>query len=92
MAERAELYAHVPPPGRTIPIKVALFPTYDTILGEEEIAEALMRLGLHCARGPSGMKAKHLRMWHCTAKWEEKPKPGNWEKVAAIIQADFRGG
>ena len=31
--ERAELYAHVPPPGRPIPIKVSLFPVDITIPG-----------------------------------------------------------
>ena len=49
----------------------------DNILGEEEFAEALMRLRLHHARGPSGMKAKHLRMWLCAATREEYPDLGN---------------
>ena len=61
----------------------------DTIPGEEEISEAVTRIWLHCAGGPSGMNAKLLRMWHCTVKQEENPDPGNWEKVIAIIQVDF---
>ena len=33
MAERAELYAHVLPPGRSIPVEVAPFPVYYNIPG-----------------------------------------------------------
>ena len=73
------------PPGIPIPIKVYPFPVDDTILGEEEISEAVTRLRLHRAGGPSGMRAEHLRMWHHPAKQEEDPDLGNWEKVVAII-------
>ena len=37
------------------------------------------------------MKAEHLRMWHRSAKREEYPDPGNWDKVFALIQTAFRG-
>ena len=36
------------------------------------------------------MRAEHLWMWICAATREEDPKPGNWEKVVAIIQVAFR--
>ena len=62
-AERAELYVHVPPPGRPIPIEVSPLPVDDNILGEEEISKAVLRIRLHCAGGQSGMRAKYLRMW-----------------------------
>ena len=62
-----------------------------TILWDEEISEAVMRLWLHRASGPSEIKAEHLRMWHRAAMREEKTNPGNWEKVSAIIQAAFGG-
>ena len=68
--EHAELYAHVQSPGRPIPIKVGPFPMDDNILGEEDISEAVTRLWLHRAVGPSVLRAEHLRMWHCTAKRE----------------------
>ena len=42
--EHAELHAHVPPPGRPIPIEVSPFPVDDDILGGEDIAETLLRL------------------------------------------------
>ena len=66
--ERAELYAHVSPPGIHIPTKVAPFPMDDNIPGKEDIVEAVMRLQLHCVRGLSGMRAEHLRLWLCAAK------------------------
>ena len=36
------------------------------------------------------MRAEHLRMWHCAEKREYNPDPGNWGKVDAIIQEQFR--
>ena len=64
----------------------------DTIPGEEDIAKVVTWIRLHHAGGTSGMKAKHLRMWHRAAKREENPDPGNWENVVVIIQEAFRGG
>ena len=58
----------------------------------QDIAKEVLQLQLHCAGGPSGMRAENLKMWLCAATWEEDPNPGNWEKVLSIIQADFRGG
>ena len=64
----------------------------DNIPGEEEIAEAVLQMKLHRSRGPSRMRAEHLRMWICAEIREEDPNLGNWEKVVSIIQATFRGG
>ena len=71
---------------------MAPFQVYENTPGEEEIAKAVLRLQLHRARGPSGMRAKHIRLWLCAATREEDPDPRNWEKVVAIIHAAFRGG
>ena len=90
--KRAELYAHVPLTGITIPIEMAPSPVDDNIQGEEENSEAVLQLRMHHVRGPSGMRVYHLRMWLCAATREEYPDLGNWEKVVAIIQAAFRGG
>ena len=90
-SERAVIYLHVPLMGRPIPIKVALFPMDYTILGWEDVAEAVTRIWLYRAGGPSGMKAKQPRMWNRAAKREENPKPCNWGSVVAIIQAASRG-
>ena len=76
-AEHVELYSHVPPPGRPISIKVAPFPLDDTILEEDYFVEAVTWLRLHRAKGPSVIRAKNLRMWHCTTKREDNPEPGN---------------
>ena len=91
MVERAELYAHIPPTGRPIPIKAAPFLVDNNILGEEEITEAAIRLRMHRTGDPSGMRDEHLRLWLCAVKREEHPDPWNWEKVIAIIHAAFRG-
>ena len=92
MAERAELYAHVPPTGRPITIEVAHFTVDDNILGEEEIAEAMLQLRLHQDGGLSGMRSGQLRRCLCVEKREEHSDPGNWDKVAAMIKVAFRGG
>ena len=89
--ERAEIYAHVPPPGRPIIIELSHLPVDDNILGEENIAEAVIKLQLHCDDAPSVMKEEHLRIWHRTENLEGDPDPGNWEKVVAIVQVVFRG-
>ena len=78
--ECAELYAYIPPP------------VDDNIPGDEEITKAVLRLRLHHAGSPSGMRAEHLRMWLRAATREEDPNPGKWEKVFAIIQESLRGG
>ena len=61
--ECAELYAHVLPPGQPITIEVSPLPLDDNIPGEEDIVKAVLRLRLHHIEGPSGMRAKYLRMW-----------------------------
>ena len=91
-AERVKLNVHIPLLGRSIPIKVDPFPVDDNILGGKDIAKAVMWIQMHCAVGPSGMKAKHLRMWHHAVKWKEKNDPGLCEKFIVIIHAAFRGG
>ena len=76
IAERADLYAHIPPPGRPITIEVAPLPVDDNILGEGEISEAVMQLRLHRNGGMSGMRAEHLSMWLCAVMREERLNPG----------------
>ena len=71
---------------------VSPFPVDDNIPVEEGISKAVMRIRMHRAGVPSGMRAKHLKLWIFVAKQEEHPDPGNWEKFVAIIQVDFRGG
>ena len=38
------------------------------------------------------MRDEHLRIWIGVATQEERPDPGNWEKVVTTIHAAFRGG
>ena len=91
-AERAEIYVHVPPPGRPIQIYAAPFPVDDNIPGEKEIAKAVLRMQLHRSGGLSSMRPEHLKMWLLLAIQEEDSSTGNWEKVFVIIQATWRGG
>ena len=44
MAERVELYSHVPPPGDNIPVTVTPSEIYDLVPTEDEIAEAVKKL------------------------------------------------
>ena len=64
----------------------------DTILREDDIAEAVMRLWLYRAGGPTGMKAEHLQICHRAAYREEDFDLGNGEKLFALIQVSFMGG
>ena len=90
--ERVDLYAHILPPGRPIIIEVDPFSMGDTILGWGEIYEMVVCIWMHRASGTSGLKVEHLHTCHHVATWEKDPDSGKWEKVAALIQAAFRGG
>ena len=50
--EKVELYRHIPPSVRTIPVEVAHIPVEDSITGEAEIAESFKRLFLNRLGGP----------------------------------------
>ena len=43
-----EIYPHIPPSGRSIPVEVTPFPIENSIMGETEISEAVNRLHLNC--------------------------------------------
>ena len=57
---------------------------YDNIPGEEYISKAVMRLWMHCNRGPSGMKAEYLRMWDW---WRSERKILTWGTVRRLLQS-----
>ena len=59
--DQVELYSYVSPPGANIPISVEQFLVDDLVLMEEEIEWAVKRLQNHRSRGPSGMRAEHLK-------------------------------
>ena len=60
-AERVELYRYVPPPGGNIPISMEPSPVGDLVPTEDKIEWAVKRLRNHRSRGPSGMRAEHLK-------------------------------
>ena len=63
MAERVELYRHVPPMGQPIPMGLQLFLIYYSILEDKDIAWAVHRLCLNRSGGPLGIRSEHLRQW-----------------------------
>ena len=91
-AERVEIYHHVPPPGRSIPMEVTPFPAEDSITGYADISETVKHLRLNRLGGPSGIQAEHLCQWLREATREEDPNIANWDKVSAIVHAEFGGG
>ena len=76
--ERADLYAHVPPPGQPIPVEVVLLTVYYNIPRGGVISEVVLRMQLHHTRGPSVMRSEHLSMWLCAATREGYPSLVNW--------------
>ena len=74
------MHSYVPPPGKNIPISVQPFLVDDSVPTEDEIEWAVTRLCNHRSRGPSGMRADHLKRWLATGRNPEKEKA---EKEAA---------
>ena len=68
LVKRVELYSYIPPPGTNITISVEPFPVDDLVPMEDKIECAVKRLRNHRSGGPSGMRAKHLKMWLAAAK------------------------
>ena len=60
-AERVALYSYVPPPGENIPISIRPFLVDESVPEEDEIEWAVKRLCNNRSRGPSGMRAEHLK-------------------------------
>ena len=67
-AEKVDLYSYVLPPGANITISVVPSPVYDLVNTEEEIKWAVKGLQNHCSKGPSSIRAKHLKGWLAAAK------------------------
>ena len=69
-AERVDLYSYIPPPGENIPISVEPFPVEDSVPTEYEIKWAVKRLRNQRSRGPSGIRAEHIK--GCLAETRNK--------------------
>ena len=67
-AERVDLYSYVPSPGENIPVTVRPVHVDDPVPTEENIEEAVKNLRRNRSRGPSGMRAKHLKGWLAASK------------------------
>ena len=60
-AKRVELYSYVPPRRENIPVTAIPSDVVDLVPKVDEIAEAVKKLRRNRSRGPSGMRAEHLK-------------------------------
>ena len=84
-----ELYRYILNLGENIPISVELLPVDSSLPMEEKIEEAVKRLRNHRSGGPSGMRAKHLKMWLAAAKKAAKEATSAGEETT---EGNNRGG
>ena len=85
-AERVELYSYVPPPGTNIPISVQPLPVDDLVPMEDNIEWVVTQLRNHRSKGPSGMRAEHLKRWLATARKDEKEKEKSEKEEATTTE------
>ena len=71
-ADKVALYSRAPPPGDSIPVEIETFEVEDKVPDEGEIEWAVKRLCNHHSRGPSRMRAEHLKGWLAAARRREK--------------------
>ena len=107
-AERVDLYSYVPSPGENIPVTVRPVPVDDLVPTKEDIQEAVHNLHRNRSRGPSGMRAEHLKGWLAASKREKRdaaekgegktdgeeggPAEPHWENLMELIQTAFWEG
>ena len=87
MAEREEIYRHVPPLGEMIPVGDLPFSVDDDTPDNEDIAWEVHRLCLNRSGGTSGMRAEHLRYWLISVTQDDSPDATNWLTVVAIVRS-----
>ena len=98
MPERVALCQRVPPPpppgggGENILVMVKPFVVKYLVPEEEEIDWVIKYLCSNLSKGPSGMRAEHLRIWLAEAIETETPDAINFLKLLNLIQREFRGG
>lgn len=90
----ATLYtAEVPsPPGDDVPYDGPTFAIDDSVPSEAEIEDAIPRIKLGKASGPSGMKAEDFHEWLADARRKENPDTTRWLALVATIQHIFKTG
>ena len=94
------IYSASPPRGDPIPTIVKPAPVDDSVPGEPEIGDAVRRLRINKATGPSGMKVEHFKEWYVDAHPEPKPgdpevpipRPEKWNRLVELVQRMFRTG
>ena len=107
-AEQVDLYSYVPSPGTNITVTVRPVPVDDLVPTEDEIEEAVKNLRRNISRGPSGIRAEHLKWWLTASKRETReaaekgerktereeggPTEPHWENLVELIYMEFREG
>ena len=71
MAERLDIYCHVPSPGGNIPVSVETFQVEESVPTEDKIEWLVKRLINHRSGGPSGIRVGHLKGWLAESRKEE---------------------
>jgi hypothetical protein len=73
-----------------IPVLVAPFDVEDGVPTEEEIEDAVGRLKMGKAAGPSSMRLEHLKEWLAAALMEVDTDTQRWSVFVELIQHIFR--
>ena len=80
--ERVGLYSYVPPLGENIPVSNESLPVDDLLPMEDDIEWAVKQLRNHRYRGPSGMRANHIKGWLAEARKKERYEATEEQKSA----------
>ena len=87
-AEWVALYQYVLPPGENIPVSIAPFHIYESVLDEEEIDWAVRGLRSNFYGGPSRTIEQHLQKWQWKARKMEAAEDMEME-VEAITETEM---
>ena len=88
--ERVEIYCHVPPTGKTIPMEGTPIPVEDYVTDEDEVSEAVRKLRPKLSGGPSGMQVENPRKWIGEATYEVRTDVTHCRNMVVLVQAAFR--
>jgi hypothetical protein len=90
--EDEDLHRHTQPTGAPEPVLVAPFEVNDKVPSEEEMGDAVDRMKVRKAPGPSGLRAEHLKEWQAAAIRGANPDSKRWETFVQLVQHVFESG
>ena len=92
MAERVELYSHVPTPGDNTPVTVNPSDVDDSVPTEDKIEKAVKKLRRKRSGGPSGIRAEHLKGCLAAANRGNMAEEKGEEKTEAEEEGGYLWG